>query len=133
MYHGKMWYGIGLAISVIAAIWWVADGQRNPCWYVLMTAFIGMMAWLMGMLFWSFLTVGCRYMVGQILCLLNCAHRRPEIHEPEWDNKTIKVRRWGPVKDHWWSAKQYYVSIEYYVCRHAECRAFKIIRVIKDA
>lgn len=104
---------------------------RNPCYYVLMIVLSATLAWLVGVFVWHWGKLAWRWSIRQVLCLFGYAHRTPEVHLPDWDEKKIRVRRWGPIKDHWWSMDKYYVSIEYSVCRHQGCRKFKIIRMIR--
>lgn len=107
--------------------------HRNPCYYVVMVCVFALLAYLVGIFLWHWVKAACRAVLLQMACLVGTAHRRPEIHLPEWDEKTTRVRRWGPVKDHWWSMESYYVDLEYSVCRHKGCKAFKVIRMTKDA
>ena len=129
----KLYCGAALVVG-IAMTWWAkSEAAHSLGFYVLMTILWVLLTWVACVFLWHWGMIVLRSSAKWLLCLCGVAHRGPDPHMPEWDEKVVRVRRWGPVKDHWWSAKQYYVSIEYYVCRHAECRAFKIIRVIKDA
>lgn len=126
----KLSYGSGVVLAVAAA-WWLADGVHNPCYYVVMTIVYGLLLWLVGVFAWHWGKKVARYIVQQAMCMLGIAHRSPEPHLPSWEDRPVKVRRYGPIKDHWWS-QGYYASVEYVVCRHRGCRAFKITRIFKD-
>lgn len=129
----KLYCGTALVLG-IATIWWTrSEAMHNPCYYVVMTFLLSLLAWVVCVFLWYWGMIALRSVAKWSLCLCGVAHRGPDPHMPEWDEKTVRVRRWGPVKDRWWSPKEYYASIEYRMCRHKGCRAFKIIRMIKDA
>lgn len=105
---------------------------RNPWYYVVMACILALLVFLVGVFLWHWAKIVFWAALRQLACLAGVAHRSPDIHLPEWDEKTTRVHRRGPVKDHWWSMESYYVDLEYSVCRHKGCKAFKVIRMVKD-
>lgn len=121
-----------VAVLGIAATWWLAGGTRNPCYYVVMTVIYAMLAWLVGIFILHWGKAGMRYCAGQLMCMMGHAHRNPEVHLPDWEERVIRVQQYGPIKDHWWSLRGYYANVEYCMCKHKGCRAFKIVRTFRN-
>ncbi|AKM78538.1 MAG: hypothetical protein UX70_C0001G0828 [Candidatus Wolfebacteria bacterium GW2011_GWB1_47_1] len=126
-----MSYGFA-AVLVVAMTWWSMGGTRNPCYYVVMTVVCSVLLWLVGIFAWHWGKMAVRYLGLQLMCALGYAHRTPELHLPDWEDRAIGVRRYGPIKDYWWS-RGYYASVSRVACRHPGCRVFKITQIFKDA
>lgn len=101
---------------------------RNPAYYVVMAGLAVVLLWLVGSFFCYWTKMVSKRIAKQVLCLLGIAHRKPEIHLPDWSDEAT-CRLTGPFREYPLFGPIYYASAEGRTCK--KCSAFKVERRIR--